>query len=487
MAIFQPLTDSDYFWHLKTGEYILAHHALPKTDIFSYTQYGKPWELHEWLFEVMLYQVWQWAGGWGVRFMTSLLATLSLLFAYLAASRLLKGSTAALVLLLIVMVPFSLGISPRPQLMTYLLFSAFLYVLSDFKYFQGMRALILLPVLMVLWVNVHGGYIVGIALLLLFSLCEWANYGLGGTRDEMTVTRLKRLSWSTAATILASLANPYFVEHWLYPFRVMGMNASRNYISEWRSPDFHDPHTLSYLFLVGIFFAIDIYRRKKPDATEFVLPSAFIAASFYAVRHIPLAALLLLVFGAAALHQGLFAGSLAGGLRKLQRRYASRITAGRQLGNVEYAMNWMFLGIAMLSLLFYAQAHRDRPGPAPAGAAQFVLDSGLRGRMFNSYDFGGYLIYKLYPAQRVFIDGRADLYGDAFIDKSYRVIAEGKPGWEKALDGFGIDYVVCEHDSPLRAILLAWGRFRLVYDDAGSSVLVRNIPRYAGLIAKYGK
>lgn len=487
MAALLPLADSDYFWHLKTGEYILSHRQLPAADIFSYTQYGKPWELHEWLFEVMLYQARNLAGDWGVKFLTSLLATLALFFAYLAANHLSRNKTAALILLLATMAPFSMGISPRPQLVTYLFFSLYLYVLSSCKYFRETRQLFMLPLLMLFWVNFHGGYIVGIALLIVFTLCEWGNYALSGDSSAEKRNRLVLMSKYTLATVLSSLANPYFLHHWLYPFQVMGMNASKNFIGEWQSPDFHDPHTLSFLLLAGVFFTVSIYRRKKPDLTEFVLPAAFIAASFYSQRHIPLTALLLFVFSAGALAQKLETGALG---QKLQFFYSRRLAGGKELGAIEYVMNWLLLAMAILGIWLYSfmnQAAEQKNLPAAAGAAQFILDSGLKGRMFNSYNFGGYLIYRLYPAQKVFIDGRADLYGDKFIENSYRVIANGQPDWQKALDAYRIDYVVNEHDSSLNAILLASSKFRLVYDDAGSSVLVRNIPPYAGIIAKYGK
>ncbi|MGH9963021.1 MAG: hypothetical protein ACREBC_38880, partial [Pyrinomonadaceae bacterium] len=121
----------------------------------------------------------------------------------------------------------------------------------------------------------------------------------------------------------------------------------------------------------------------------------------------------------------------------------------------------------------------------PINAADFIEEAGISGRMFNSYNYGGYLIYRLYPRQKVFIDGRADVYDDDFL-KAYMTILHGEPGWEESFDGYGIDYVICHRASPLRQLLLLRGDYKLVYDDNKSSVLLKDAPKYAQLIAKYG-
>lgn len=106
--------------------------------------------------------------------------------------------------------------------------------------------------------------------------------------------------------------------------------------------------------------------------------------------------------------------------------------------------------------------------------------------MFNTYHFGGYLIERLYPAQKVFVDGRGDLYGDVFL-REYMEIAFGAPAWARLFDKYEIDYLVVQRDTPLRQLLLCRGDFKLVYDDPGSSVLVRDTMKYGAVIAKYAR
>ena len=142
------LTDPDYFWHLKAGEYIVNHLALPAGDPFSWTFQGKPWALHEWLFEVGLYAMFALLGGTGVKLLTACLGMLATYIVYRAAHRLLGASTLALALAIAFLLVQAGGFAPRPQLVTYVLFAALVHLLVAFKYFGEDRRLWVIPALM---------------------------------------------------------------------------------------------------------------------------------------------------------------------------------------------------------------------------------------------------------------------------------------------------------------------------------------------------
>ncbi len=272
----------------------------------------------------------------------------------------------------------------------------------------------------------------------------------------------------------------------------MGMEANRH-ISEWQSPDFHDWSCRVYLMLVLAFFASYTYTTRKPDFTELIFPTFLMILGFISIRHIPLAALTLIPFIAIALSRGSITDELSAlshcmGLSRFYKRW---IGGGKQLGKGEYLLNWlMLLAIAIGLSAYYPSYHANDEDKAnatlPVKAAEFVVNSGITGNMFNSYHFGGYLIYRLYPTQRVFIDGRADMYGDDFF-KEYAKIISVRSGWGGTFDKYQIDYIITGRDEPLRQLLQTCGDFRLVYDDKYNSVLVRNAPRYADIIAKYGR
>lgn len=492
LLMLSAVVDPDYFWHLKTGQYLVEHGALPAGDIFSYTQAGKPWVLHEWLFEVLLYGVFSVLGEPGTKLLVAMLATASLAVTYATANRILRKPYLAFALAVICFIFVAPGISPRPQLVTFLLLATYLWILTGFKYFRETRGLLALPLLMAVWVNFHGGYAVGLALLFLFTASEWLVFFAAEKRSTEQQRRLQWLSLATAGSLLASLANPYFLGHLLYPFQVMAMEASRSYISEWQSPDFHDPQYQGYLALVCIFFIATIYRNRKADLTELALPMSFLMLGFVAVRHTPLAAVAAAPFLAVALAGQPLAQMLpARWLRGFVAWHGRRVQGGNDLGDKEFLLNWLLLLFMFVGFLlaYPAQSARNAEkvqANVPTGATDFLVREHIEGRMFNTYHYGGYLIYRLYPAQKVFIDGRADMYGDAFLAE-YGAISDGAENWRTLFDKYRIDYVIVQRSQPLRQLLLERGDFNLVYQDKADSVLLRNSQRYAAIIARHGQ
>lgn len=478
-----PLTDPDYFWHLKAGEYIVTRRALPAGDIFSLTHAGQPWVLHEWLFETVLFAAFAGWGTSGVVVLTAslIMATLGVTFAL--TRRLGQSHAAAFVLVVCGSVVVAGGWTPRPQLVTYLMFSVFLSILARHKYGGAQRALVALPPLMAAWVNFHGGYVIGIALVFLFTGAEWLGYWFGAARAPAHKQRLVRLSLIAGATLLASLANPAFIRHWLYPIQVLGMEANRS-IQEWQSPDFHALGPGIYLLLCSAFVLSYLYAKRKADLTELLVPGCFLLIGFVSRRHVPLAVLTVLPFIALALGRGstaawaaLWQGSRVG------RSYARSSASGKQLSQAtEGVLNWMLLFAIVLVLLacrpwFSAHAAQRAEG-LPAAAADYVIAHRIVGKMFNGYDDGGYLIYRLWPERKIFIDGRVDMYGDAFF-KEYNAIYAGTAGWKQRFDRYGIDFAILDNDAPLRQLLLVEGSFTEVYRDGHHSVLLRSPARQA--------
>jgi hypothetical protein len=480
-----PLVDPDYFWHLKAGEYIVTHRALPAGDVFSFTRAGQPWVLHEWLFEAVLFLAYSSWGTFGVQLLTALLAmaTLGVIFALMR--HLGQSASVAFVLAACGGFVFASGWAPRPQLVTYLLFALFLSILLRFKYDGARRALLALPLLMVVWVNAHGGYLIGIALAFLFTAAEWLNDWLGTMRTPSRKEGLVRLTWIAAATMLASLANPEFAGHWLYPFQVLGMEANRA-IQEWQSPDFHGGGPRMYLLLCGLFVLAYIHTRPKPDFTELLVPGFFLFNGFISIRHVPLAALTLMPFIALALARGPAAACAARWQAStLGRRVAHAAGSGKQLGaGVEAGLNWLLLlAIALVLALFQPLLHANAAKQGallPAAAADYVIAHGIKGNMFNVFGDGGYLIYRLGPERKVMIDGRVDVYGDAFF-KDYRDVYFGAAGWKEKFDRLAIDFAILDKDAPIRQLLLAEGSFREAFHDERHSVLLRSVPHQAAL------
>jgi hypothetical protein len=472
-----PLIDPDYFWHLKTGEYIVAHAALPAGDVFSFTRAGQPWVLHEWLFEVLLYGVFAASGAFGVQVLTAALCSAVLALAFATARRLGGSLQSAWLPVAVAALAMSGAVAPRPQLLTYLCFAITLSALLGFKYAGAIRPLFALPLVMAVWVNAHAAYAVGILLMFLFGACEWLAWFAQPVRDPQQKRRLLRLAQASALVVLASLANPGLFERWLYPLQVVGMSVNE-LIQEWQSPDFHQFGAKAFLALVLLYLVACIYAVRRPGLTELALPLFFTVLGCISARHVPLAALVLAPFTALALSRGpLAAIGAAVRASRPMRWYLARRGAGGELGTNEALLNWLVAAVVVFFQFTHlagarADAGRTVPAMLPTGAADYVQAHGIGGRMFNRYGDGGYLIYRLAPQARVVVDGRADVYGDRFLEDYVHVYAGGAD-WQARFERLAVDFAVLPLDAPIRQLLLAQGRFHEVYRDRHFSVLRR--------------
>lgn len=485
--------DPDFYWHLKTGEYIVAHGALPQGDVFSYTHLGRPWILDSWLSEVLIYLVHEWGGELGIKVFVALVLTVCVWLCYAICEKILGGDQAKALMVALLFCSVLIGSAPRPQLFTFLFFALFLHILLSFKYFGETRRLWAIPLVMVFWANLHGGFFIGLALLWLFILGEWVTTHLAGDADPLKRRRLMQLTLTGLAAVLATLANPEFFRYWLYPFQALSLEANQGIIEEWRSPDFHEPIFAFWFVVIASFVAAMIYAPRKPDVTEFVVPLVFVAGAFLARRNIPFAALAMAPFLAVHMRSGLMDGltKLVARVRRTRPGNAEgiRLRASQPLGKHEYVMNWFLIVLTLSSLvLIYPERQKIMAASLntiiPVKATDFIMREGIEGRMFNTYHYGGYLIYRLYPRQLVYLDPRTPVYGDAFI-KDALAIYQGGSDWKRRFDRHGIDYVICESEAPLRQLLLQEDTFHLVFDDGMHSVLLRDIEKYRPIIKRY--
>ena len=485
--IFMELYDFDYFWHLETGKYIVNNFHLPRTDIFSHTNFGKEWVLHEWLFQVKLILTNHYFGKYGINFLVTTFIILSVYFSHLSAKLFTKNNHLAIYLLITIFIIINPYVVPRPQVVSYLFFSIFLYLLLEHKFTNRRNRLFLLPLLMILWVNCHGGYIIGLALISLFVISE-VTAALSANNSCFNKKRLSTLIITLLITIICATINPDFISHFKYPFYVIGMEASRT-ISEWQSPDFHTTNKnvyLLYLFSYMILFSISSNRNKLLDIT---IPFFFIYLGFVSSRNIPFALLITLPYLSKAYSEIEFKlPVLNASITNKTKLLVSLKKYNIELGSTGNYLNWIILLVATYSFVLiktnFLYPDRTFDRYLPKNAVDFIVESGLTGNMFNSYNYGGYLIHRLFPDQLVFIDGRADMYGDDFI-KEYDIINNALPGWEILLDKYSIEYIVCYRNSPLRQAVLAKGNFSLVFDDTYHSVLIKGINKHREIVNKY--
>ncbi len=457
------VTDPDVWWHLRTGQLILQNHAVFHTDPYSFTKFGQPWVNHEWLSGVLIFSLYRLA-GWGgliVTFAAITSATFMLLFLrckggpYLAAAFSVWAAMAS-----------APAWGVRPQTLSLFLASLFLLLLE--RSYARPKLLWCTVPLTLIWVNLHGGFALGIAFMALFLIGDLLDVAFDAEEWPKSRARLRRLTIAIAACLAVIPLNPYGVQMYWYPFRTVYSKSIEGYISEWASPNFHQSMYLpALLLLLAIFVAAAISPvRLRPR--ELLLLSATTWAALHSARHIPLLALL----SAPILSNLAYAWT-----KENWNRFDS---AGKQL--LPLAWRQLFNGIVLATCLLFggfrighvikAQAEVERRS-FQLSAISFLRENGLPGPIFNSYNWGGYLIWQLYPGYRVYVDGRADLYGDSFLDQFASTYQISSPSWRLDLDAWGIQTVLVPREAPLAVALRLSRNWKQVYEDPQAVILLK--------------
>lgn len=455
-------TDTDTWWHIRSGEYTLSN-GMIHADPFSFTKAGQPWVNHSWGAQILLYGVWQAAGNAGLAVYTAALATGGMWFVYkmspgsvyLRAFVLVIGAAAAAVFW-----------SPRPQMLSFLLSAAALYLLHLYKR-RGIDRLWLLPVMVGLWGNLHAGFSIAFIFLGGFTAGEALNNLFRPTAEHIIPWRgVRKLALVTAVSAAALVVNPYGLHMLAVPFQTISIGALQNFIQEWNSPNFHDRSTWPFIFLLLGLLGAAGGSRKRLDWTDFLLVSGTAFMGLLAGRNIA-------VFAVAA--TPVLADHLDALLseRGWVIQPARRVTPRMGVLNAALAALIVLGAAAKVLLVLDADTVREAQETyLPVKVVEYLRDEDPTGPMFNSYNWGGYLMFML-PDEPVFVDGRTDLYGDEFLTNTYLRTATGGDGWRETLDRYGVRLVVVEAGSGLARQLRVEPGWSLDYEDAMAAVFTR--------------
>jgi hypothetical protein len=469
----KPVTDPDFWWHLATGKYMAIHHLIPHYDVFSLTARSHRWITHEWLTELLFYGGWMLGGATLISLMTGVVIALAFWATYLAARE--RGVPSAVSAPIIALSAFACAHTwgARPQMISMLLTALFGLAITRMLVRGQSAPPLWLPLVMVFWVNLHGGFIFGVALVAIAVagalIQDW--FRMSRRIDEALPPRKPRINArrSIAVVLLtafATLLNPNGLAGALYPFSYLGNNASTRYISEWVSPDFHQAHFLffeSFLFIILVGAMASPRRARLVDGLM-LLP--FLYLSLDSVRNINLLSVL-----AAPMAAEWVAGALA------MRRGAERMARAPE--KRRSTMNWICVGVLGVALLVATTLGVTSQGQAnaqkknfPVGALRYIQTHGLPARGLDSYNWGGYLIWSWYGQRAVFVDGRPDMYGDAFMN-TYILAYEGGGSWSHLLDANALCYVLVEPNSGIARAMTGVRGWQVRYRDAVSVLYLR--------------
>lgn len=473
------LGDGDTGWHVRTGEWILRHGQAPHRDIFSFSMTGQPWFAWEWLWDVVFAWLHQRGGMAAVVLGSMLVISLTFALLYGVARRRSGNPLIAIGVTVLAAAASTIHWLARPHLVT-LLFLVIFYDLLDRlpALSKGARqrvACAVLPALTVLWTNLHGGFVAGVAVILVFAAAEGVRALSAARReDRRAALRLGALYLAAAgACLAASFLNPYFYHLHVHIAQYLTDPYQYQHISEFLSLSFHHPaarYLEAMLLLAGAAAVWQLRRARLADA---MLIAAWGHLALVSARNIPIFAILAAPAVAGMLEAWLteLAGArVAPWLRSLAARFQESARGAGALEGIWRLHAASALALGLLAMLFYLPAPAPRfraeydPRVYPAQALEVLRRAPAARRVFANDEWGDYLIYQLYPRSKVFVDGRSDFYGRTFEEK-YLDVLNVKYDWEQTLRGYGIDTILLPPDAPLAGALKESRRWSLDYDD----------------------
>jgi hypothetical protein len=451
-----PVDDLDVWWLLAGGRYMVETRTFPTTDPFSGPAQGAEWLNHAWGFELLLYGVWQAAGPAGLVVFQALVAVATFAVLYLIARGESVGHGWALLVVGAAGVATRGFWAPRPQLATYFLLALFWAILRAYGRGRADR-LIWLPVLTAVWANLHGGFMVGPALIGLVLLGEVVDRATGA-EGALSDRRLGRLAAAGGLSLVAMLATPFHYRAVLFPLHVLSDRLAQAFIVEWKSPAFHYGQTRLIEGLILLTLLALCLVARRPRASDVVVVAAFLHFGLQAVRNLPLLVVVLVPVLAAAFAS--IARERVPALVALTGWSSRRVAVGALAVALAATVWWNYPARGVPSFW-------PRAGLAdiyPAEAVEFVQRARPPGPLFNDYGWGGYLIWRLYPDYRVSIDGRAAVHGPRrFAD--HIEVSEVRAQWRQKLEESGARLVVTQARSTLAIVLRVSPDWEVLHED----------------------
>lgn len=462
----RPLQDGDTYMHIGIGRWILEHQTVPKVDVFSHTMAGQPWAAHEWLSEVILALAYEWGGWTGLVLLTSLCtaATIALMLRFMLDR---MPPIYALGFAALTYLAFLTHLLARPHVLTWPLIA--LWMIGLLKALeQNRRPTWWLLLVMVLWVNLHGGFILGLALLgpVVYEAVFAAS-------ADQQVRVLFRWAGFALAAMLASLVNPAGYEAYSFLFHLMG-NDYLKQVSEWQPTDLAKFGALEVWIYALLAMGLVGMLRLPVIRTFFVLGLLYQALAH--VRYVSIFALLVPLIIAAPYGISYVRWQRQRwGFQPPGEIVASRFDDffTRLTGPAHSVPQALSATVVLGAAVFCAREGLNTPAPdtLPKAAVDAVMAYGAPGPVFNHDGGGGYLILRGIP---VYTDGRADLYGAEFMRDQQGLLNSADPAFlQKKLEASRVAWVLLPVSANLSKQLNRMSEWQKFYADEYAVVFFR--------------
>lgn len=461
-------SDGDTGWQIRTGDWILQHHAVPKTDLFSFTKPHQAWFAWEWGSDIGLSLLHQSAGLAGVAFATVLLLGLTAALLFRLIRRVSGNDFLSFGFAVLAVCGSILHWLARPHLVSW--FFALLFSHAILSAERGhRRPLYWLPLAMLLWTNLHGGFFIGIALLLASVLGSVAQAITYNSEVFLTAYRLARpYLLCTLACVAVTFVNPYgwhlhqHVASYLFDSKLL------DHIQEYQSLNFRQPGALFFECMLLLGVASVFWCLRTAHYSAGITVSLWVHLSLVSVRNFPIFLLLAAPWMTAMTQDVLRRARSLPWLRN--RRSGMLGEIARDFQPLERIERWHAMSGMVVILLAFALAtgrkgfeSRFNPKNFPVDAVPF-LEAARGSRLFTTDQWADYLLYRFFPRERVFMDGRSDFYGYQMMTE-YEHILGAQHDWEQDLNRFAIDSVLVSPDAAIASVLKESPRWKILADN----------------------
>lgn len=459
--------DGDVGRHVRVGREILAQHAIPRVDSLSFTLPGGTWVPKEWAAQVVMAAADRWAGLAGVAVLASILFAVSVWFVYRIGRSGGAGVAPALCMTVIGMLLLLVHLLPRPHLVTTVLLALVTWALVHGRSRQSVRPVLALPLVFLVWANMHAGFPIGLVVLGIFV----ADALVGAWRGDLDAGWTRWIVAIFVLSLLATLVNPVGFGLWIHVVELLSSRFFMSVVLEFQSPDFQQVYGRLLLLTILVSAALVGWRRPRIHRYEGALFLLGLASALTSARHVTVFAVtavpMIGIWISRAISDAASLGSNAG--VTLAARDASLERTERVAGPV------LPLLVATVAIALALGPYRDRarfsPVQFPVRALESVPPDRMPSELFHQNNWGGYILYS-YPDVRIFLDGHLDYFGEALV-REYLGIRNLSPGWERQLDRYGINWALTMPTAPISQALDLSRDWDRIYEDEIAVVHVR--------------
>ncbi|HEY9528729.1 MAG TPA: hypothetical protein VIR02_16690 [Anaerolineales bacterium] len=452
--------DGDLPRHLLMGKLVMETGNPPATEVFSYVYENRPYTPQEWLAGVMYYSVYAVLGLNGVVLLAGILIATSFTVLYVDAVSNNANRAKTFSLIILGTLVSSIHWVTRPHLFT-MLFLAIWLILSDRLYRNRPVNLWIFPLLMVLWANIHGEFIAGFLVLLAYLAGWMFQYLLARSGTSMEIG--KKFGIVTLASLAACFISPAGFRTWDIVFGYVTNRYLLSRIVETRPPNFTQPEYWPLLLLLGISIYLSITKKDRFLPPHFLLLAGFGFMSLLSARNAHLVGLVL-PFVLSNAGKGI---TPSGALATLE---AAMMKMESEVRGTALPIVLTLLVSAVLLMGPWQSFNRFESRVFPVDAVRWLEMHPQTGRMFNAFDWGGYILLHLWPEQKTFIESHTDVTGEA--TQKYETIITLQDGWQGILEQYDIKWAILPPDWPLADKLKAQG-WETVHQDPTAVILVK--------------